>query len=237
MARLILALLFFLVPASAVAEREIDLAKQHYTDGEQLFESGKYAAALAEFQAAYQLSMEPLLLFDLGKTAEKLGQPDAAIDYYRRFIVAADARLKSTEKPPSAEAAAELRETQATVEKRLQALTSPPTSVLAPSASPPQPRPASAPRRRPPAGGIALIGGGSAVLAVGLALTFTGLSDANAIRASPFYVPGAEADYAAAARRYAAGIGLSVAGGLGLTSGIIWLVTWRFSAARDANNK
>lgn len=236
MARLILALLFFMVPGYAMAEREIDLAKQHFTDGEQLFESGNYPAALAEFQAAYQLSMEPLLLFDLGKTAEKLGQLDAAIGFYKRFIVEADTRLKSTTKPPKEEDAKELRETQAAVEKRLKELAPAPTSQQGPISLPPS-RPGSGPRHRPPAAGIALVGGGSAVLAVGLALTLTGLSDANAIRDSPFYVAGAEADYAAAARRYEAGIALSVAGGLGLTSGIIWLVTWRFTTARDANNK
>lgn len=47
---------------------------------------GDFAAARAELLAAYQLEARPELLFALGQAELNLGNYDAAIDYYEKFI-------------------------------------------------------------------------------------------------------------------------------------------------------
>ena len=50
-----------------------------------LYESGRYEAALPEFQAAYQSRQMPWLLINIGRTLHRLGRLDEAITFYNRY--------------------------------------------------------------------------------------------------------------------------------------------------------
>lgn len=61
-----------------------------YMNGERLYSEGRYEEAVVAFQAAYDLSQRPLLLFNLANAYERLGQLDDAVDALNRYRVFAD---------------------------------------------------------------------------------------------------------------------------------------------------
>lgn len=63
--------------------------REHYQRAIGLYESGRYEAALPEFQAAYQSRPQPWLLINIGRTLHRLGRLDDAIAYYNRYEQAA----------------------------------------------------------------------------------------------------------------------------------------------------
>ena len=105
------------VPTSA----ELARAKQAYTDGKQLHDAGKLAEAIEKFKQSYDLSHNPLLLYDIGLTMQELGSDDLAVVYYRRFLV---------EAPADAAPRADATERIAALSRKL----------AAPAAAPPLPR-------------------------------------------------------------------------------------------------
>ncbi|OPZ01214.1 MAG: Tetratricopeptide repeat protein [Alphaproteobacteria bacterium ADurb.BinA305] len=52
----------------------------------ELFQRGEHAAARALLLRAYEQTQRPALLFALGQVELNLGNPQAAIDYYEKFI-------------------------------------------------------------------------------------------------------------------------------------------------------
>jgi tetratricopeptide (TPR) repeat protein len=59
--------------------------RDHYQRAIGLYESGRYEAALPEFQAAYQSRQMPWLLINIGRTLHRLGRLDEAITFYNRY--------------------------------------------------------------------------------------------------------------------------------------------------------
>ena len=57
----------------------------HYQKAISLYESGRYEAALPEFQAAYESRQMPWLLINIGRTFHRLGRLDEAITLYNRY--------------------------------------------------------------------------------------------------------------------------------------------------------
>ena len=57
----------------------------HYQKAISLYESGRYEAALPEFQAAYASRQMPWLLINIGRTFHRLGRLDEAITLYNRY--------------------------------------------------------------------------------------------------------------------------------------------------------
>ena len=84
-------------PAEAQEEAppspEIAEARQHYAQGEALFEAENYEGALAELQRAYELlEGHPSrigILYNIGQCYERLFRYDRALDYYRRYVESA----------------------------------------------------------------------------------------------------------------------------------------------------
>lgn len=60
-------------------------AQEHYKHGETLYKAEQYQAARIEFQAGYELSKNPVFLWNLAKAAGKMGDRQAALDYAQRF--------------------------------------------------------------------------------------------------------------------------------------------------------
>ena len=83
----------FAVPAfgqEAGAETE-ERAKLLFTNGSRLYEEGRYEQAIAAFEEAYDLSSQPVLLYNIANAWERLGDvPHAleALDRYRLYAPA-----------------------------------------------------------------------------------------------------------------------------------------------------
>ena len=59
---------------------------QHSDKGHELYAAKRFDEALAEFQAAYKVEHEPLLLINEGRCYYRLGQPKLALAYYNRYL-------------------------------------------------------------------------------------------------------------------------------------------------------
>jgi tetratricopeptide (TPR) repeat protein len=90
-------------------------ARSHFLSGLELYSQGKYAAALAEYQAAWVTWADPELLLDMAECNRHLGNLDEAREQYRGFLERAPqsalrgsverqlARLDRESAPPPAE--------------------------------------------------------------------------------------------------------------------------------------
>ena len=61
------------------------VCRQHYDTALELFQDGRYEAALSEFQAAYAQRQMPWLLVNIGRTLHRLGRLKEAIAHYQRY--------------------------------------------------------------------------------------------------------------------------------------------------------
>ncbi|MDB4964718.1 MAG: TonB-dependent receptor [Myxococcales bacterium] len=64
------------------------LARDHFNAGQRFFNDRRYAAAIAEFLAGYELTRLPLFLHNVAGAYQRLSDTKNALVYYRRFIVA-----------------------------------------------------------------------------------------------------------------------------------------------------
>lgn len=67
------------------AARLTAAAKDHYERADQFYKAEQYEAARIEFQAGYDLSKNPVFLWNLAKASEKMGQRQVALDFAQRF--------------------------------------------------------------------------------------------------------------------------------------------------------
>src|SRR5262249_13460853 len=73
--------------ATALAQQpDYDAAKRHFLNGKDLFEKHEYARAATEFEAAYEITKDPVVLFNVGEAYEKAGKPDEAIRAYEGYL-------------------------------------------------------------------------------------------------------------------------------------------------------
>jgi len=71
---------------AAPTPAQLERAKQAFADGKKLHDAGKLAEAIEKFKLSYELSRNPLLLYNIGLTMQELGSDDLAVVYYRRFL-------------------------------------------------------------------------------------------------------------------------------------------------------
>ena len=98
--------MLLLTVALAQSDPDDTRARELYQNGAMLYEEGEYEQAIAAWEAAYDLSEEPLLYYNIANAYERLGLYDEAIDAlarYRAFAPseereALDRRLRNLEK-------------------------------------------------------------------------------------------------------------------------------------------
>ena len=71
---------------------EEEEAQAHFAAGRNHFERGHYEQALVEFEAAYELSERPALLYNLYLTPERLGRLEEAAHHLERYLAHAGER-------------------------------------------------------------------------------------------------------------------------------------------------
>jgi tetratricopeptide (TPR) repeat protein len=92
----LIGLLCAAVPATGAAQAEVDDARGHFTAARSHFDRGDYESALREFDAAYRLSPQAEILYNLSLVHERLGQIPEALDALRRYL-ASDAPIENRE--------------------------------------------------------------------------------------------------------------------------------------------
>lgn len=132
--------------------------REHFQRGEQFYRAGEWRAARVEFQAGFELSGNPVFLWNLAKTAAKRGDRQEALDFARRFRASLD--------KPDAEVDAFIKQ----LGEQSDAV-APPTVQQPPPAVQPPPTP---PRRRSAVLPVVLVGLGAALLAADLAVAVAG---------------------------------------------------------------
>lgn len=93
----LIALLLVAVAGVARAQDGDDtaMAKQHYKLGLDAYKAGKYPEAIKELKKAYLLKRLPALLLNIGATYRKMGDPDNAIYYYKKYLAEPDVKDKA----------------------------------------------------------------------------------------------------------------------------------------------
>lgn len=74
------------IPAQAFGQEEDATARSHFQAGRSHYDRGAYEEAQREFEAAYELSQRPALLYNLYLVAERLGDLDTAIAHLERYL-------------------------------------------------------------------------------------------------------------------------------------------------------
>lgn len=78
-----LALGFAASPAHADQESD---AKDHFKRGVKLYNLGHFQEAIPEFEKAYDLDPEPILLFNIAQSHRQNGSKERALFFYRRYL-------------------------------------------------------------------------------------------------------------------------------------------------------
>jgi tetratricopeptide (TPR) repeat protein len=76
-------------PVSAAGSAEatrLREAREHYEQAVAHYNLDEFTPALAEFREAYRLKPDPSFLFNIAQCHRKLGDTDAALDFYRKYL-------------------------------------------------------------------------------------------------------------------------------------------------------
>ncbi len=83
--------------AQGNAPSDLDAKARHlYRNGEVLYSEGLYGDAIAAWQAAYQLSSRPLLLYNMANAQERIGRWQDALDSLNRYRAFAPSEERAT---------------------------------------------------------------------------------------------------------------------------------------------
>jgi hypothetical protein len=84
--KMMIAVIAAVVARAATADAEPPTAEDLYAEGQTAYDHADYATAVAQWQAAYDLSGEPELLFDVAQARRLSGDCPRALATYRRFV-------------------------------------------------------------------------------------------------------------------------------------------------------
>ncbi len=74
------------VPRSQLSEAQKQKTKEHYEKATRLYNVGKYQDAIAEYEAAYLVSADPVMLFNIAQCHRLNNQPDEAVRFYKNYL-------------------------------------------------------------------------------------------------------------------------------------------------------
>jgi tetratricopeptide (TPR) repeat protein len=145
-----------LAAPSTDAQRLRD-ARTHYEKAISHYNLDEMQAALEEFREAYRFKPDPSFLFNIAQCYRKLGQRDAAIDFYRKYVRASpDAANRAEAERRIAELKAQSNGA-ARAPGTLGSVASAPAIDLSPSSPPLPPPPASSSPVAAPSPSISLV--------------------------------------------------------------------------------
>jgi hypothetical protein len=86
MRSILLSLALVLATASTARAQDFEAAGKHFSAAQDAFGKKHYKAAAGEFEAAYAISKDPVLYFNIGESWEKAGDGPKAIAGYRSYL-------------------------------------------------------------------------------------------------------------------------------------------------------
>jgi hypothetical protein len=73
------------LPGTASAQ-DYEAAGKHFAAAQEAFTKGNYNRAADEFESAYTITKDPVLLYNIGEAYEKAGNGRAAVRNYRKYV-------------------------------------------------------------------------------------------------------------------------------------------------------
>ncbi len=73
------------VPVAPAPSKDVDFGL-HYDKAIGFYNAESYPEAIAEFEAAYAIKADPLLLYNIAQAYRKAGRLKDALDHYERFV-------------------------------------------------------------------------------------------------------------------------------------------------------
>ena len=138
------------------------------------YDAREYAAAIADYQSAFDALADPLFLFDIAQAYRQLHDCDRALAHYRRYL---DARPDADNRPKVEQFIAEMT---ACATPQPAAPTPPP----APRSEPPPPPPSPSPSRSLELAGIATAALGVVLVGTGIYFSVEARGDATQLEAA-----------------------------------------------------
>jgi tetratricopeptide (TPR) repeat protein len=228
----ILAIVFLSALPSAFAQApDLESARQHFQEGTAAFGRGDYPTAEREFRAAFGITKDPLLLYNIGQSQQRRGNLEDAVKSYKAYLAGV----------PDADDKAEVQALIAKLEKDIASPRVTPPDTKTPGTTPPV-EPTSQPSeegswKRP----TAWIVGGLSVALLGVGGAMSGLSSSKAGSANELQdrrVNGQPVSFSAVASEYNAAkddaskfgkiaVAMYIAGGVGAILTTYFFVTSR----------
>ena len=117
-------------PATARAQ-DTTSAREHYQRGTSFYDLGRYADAIQEFEAAYEIKNDPALLYNRLQSYRLAGNSEQALHFYRTY-------LRYVPKAPNrAEIESRIAQLEQLVAQKNAAQTTPPNQAIPPGATSP----------------------------------------------------------------------------------------------------
>ncbi|HSZ81565.1 MAG TPA: tetratricopeptide repeat protein [Polyangia bacterium] len=114
-------------------------AREHYQKATSYYDLGKYAEAITEFEAAYEIKNDPALLYNLAQSNRLAGNPDQALHFYRTY-------LRYVPHPANrVEIDDRIKQLESLLQQKNAAQVTPPNQTIPPGATTPTAEPAPAP--------------------------------------------------------------------------------------------
>lgn len=139
--------LALLAPAAVAAQSAEEQAEAEYGAGVEDFKASDFEGALAHFEKAYLLDPSPILIYNLARAHEELGNAEQAIKYFETYLV------RAPEAPDRPDVERRIRVMKAILEKanKEEPPPPPPEEEEEEKAEEPPPEPEPEPEPPPPA--------------------------------------------------------------------------------------
>jgi tetratricopeptide (TPR) repeat protein len=123
------------IAAPARAEETMS-AKEHYNKGTSYYDLGRYADAINEFEAAYQIKNDPAILYNLAQSHRLAGNAEQALRFYKTYL------RRAPKGPFKTETESFIAQLEQLVSQKNASQTAPPKEMLPPTGTTPEPAPA-----------------------------------------------------------------------------------------------
>jgi hypothetical protein len=118
-------------PSPKLTESQRRQTKEHYEQATKFYNLGKYSEAVAEYQAAYLISADPVMLYNIAQCHRLNNQPDDAARFYKNYLRNAPSAVNRADVEKKIEEMERL-----SGERRRQAASGPATPPAAPATPP-----------------------------------------------------------------------------------------------------
>jgi tetratricopeptide (TPR) repeat protein len=135
-AHALVAFVFLLGVAAPARAEETMSAKEHYNKGTSYYDLGRYADAITEFEAAYQIKNDPAILYNLAQSHRLAGNAEQALRFYKTYL------RRAPKGPFKSETESFIAQLEQLVSQKNASQTAPPKEMLPPTGTTPEPAPA-----------------------------------------------------------------------------------------------